>query len=202
MAWHCCCCSSLAATTSAAVVPAIYAAARYPDSFTATLNNLNVQSIGKPIIRGVSSRFRARIKSTESEVKSDPSSSDEIDCIGTGLNVECVVTPTDDLSKSPNEGSEESGETTSDLLELAGAALEWGLVISPFFFWGTAMVAMKEVLPKAGPFFVATFRLIPAGLLLIGFAASRGRAWPSGLKAWLSISAFALIDASCFQVPL
>ncbi|KAL8550055.1 hypothetical protein ACS0TY_008765 [Phlomoides rotata] len=199
MAWRCCCCSSLAATTSAAVVPAIYAAATNPDSFAATFRKLNVQSIGKPIIRGVAPRFRARIKSTERELNNDPSSSDEIDCIGTGLNVERVYTPTDDLSKNPKQGIEESRETTSDLLELAGAALEWGLLISPFFFWGTAMVAMKEVLPKAGPFFVATFRLIPAGFLLIGFAASRGRGWPSGLKAWLSISAFALIDASCFQ---
>ncbi|KAL8463588.1 hypothetical protein ACS0TY_034299 [Phlomoides rotata] len=69
---------------------------------------------------------------------------------------------------------------------------------SPFFFWGTGMVAMKQVLPKIGPYFVAESRLIPVGFLLIGFAASRGRGWPSGLNAWLSISAFAIIDASCF----
>ncbi|PKI45981.1 hypothetical protein CRG98_033621 [Punica granatum] len=61
------------------------------------------------------------------------------------------------------------------------------------------MVAMKEVLPKAGPFFVSAFRLIPAGLLLIGFASSQGRRPPSGLAAWLSIALFGLIDASCFQ---
>lgn len=61
------------------------------------------------------------------------------------------------------------------------------------------MVAMKEVLPKTGPFFVSSFRLIPAGVLLVGFAAVRGRPLPSGAMAWLSISIFALVDATCFQ---
>ncbi|KMS99675.1 hypothetical protein BVRB_1g021660 [Beta vulgaris subsp. vulgaris] len=61
------------------------------------------------------------------------------------------------------------------------------------------MVAMKEVLPKVGPFFVASFRLIPAGLLLIGYAGAKGRPLPSGFNAWFSISLFALVDASCFQ---
>lgn len=61
------------------------------------------------------------------------------------------------------------------------------------------MVAMKEVLPKAGTFFVAAFRLIPAGLLLITFASSQGRKLPSGFNAWVSIFLFALVDASCFQ---
>lgn len=73
------------------------------------------------------------------------------------------------------------------------------MLVSPFFFWGTAMVAMKEVLPKCGPFFVSAFRLIPAGFLLVGFAASRGRPLPSGFNAWVSISLFALVDATCFQ---
>lgn len=83
--------------------------------------------------------------------------------------------------------------------DLLSEIWEWALLVSPFFFWGTAMVAMKEVLPKTGPFFVSAFRLIPAGFLLVGFAASRGRKFPSGLNAWLSITLFALIDAACFQ---
>ncbi|CAK7337345.1 unnamed protein product [Dovyalis caffra] len=58
---------------------------------------------------------------------------------------------------------------------------------------------MKEVLPLTGPFFVASFRLIPAGLLLVAFAGFKGRPLPSGLTAWLSITLFALVDASCFQ---
>ncbi|XP_058779610.1 WAT1-related protein At3g02690, chloroplastic-like isoform X2 [Vicia villosa] len=85
------------------------------------------------------------------------------------------------------------------MLCLAEGLWEGTVLITPFFFWGTAMVAMKEVLPKYGPFFVSSFRLIPAGFLLVAFAASRGRPFPSGLNAWLSISLFAIIDAACFQ---
>lgn len=82
---------------------------------------------------------------------------------------------------------------------IAQLVWEWAVLISPFFFWGTAMVAMKEVIPKYGPFFVSAFRTIPAGFLLVAFAASRARPFPSGLTAWLSISLFALVDAACFQ---
>ncbi|KAG8373546.1 hypothetical protein BUALT_Bualt11G0035800 [Buddleja alternifolia] len=205
MAWSCCCYSSSPATTS---IPAIYAAANTTNRFTITLRKQyafsQLQSFRHPRVEFVCPNFRVRSKTTESELgKTDPSPSADIDCIGTGLDVECVFTPTDDdddgLSENPKQLSEESLVTTSSLFELAGAALEWGLLISPFFFWGTAMVAMKEVLPKTGPFFVSAFRLIPSGFLLIGFAASKGRSFPSGLSAWLSISAFALIDASCFQ---
>ncbi|XP_020971032.1 WAT1-related protein At3g02690, chloroplastic isoform X5 [Arachis ipaensis] len=90
----------------------------------------------------------------------------------------------------------EEGESLKCLAE---GLWELTVLVSPFFFWGTAMVAMKEVIPRTGPFFVSAFRLIPAGFLLIGFAASRGRPFPSGLNAWLSISLFALVDAACFQ---
>lgn len=112
-----------------------------------------------------------------------------LDCVGTGQDVECLVN--NEISTSPLGNSSKIG-----FLE---AALEWGLLISPFFFWGTAMVAMKEVLPKTGPFFVSAFRLIPAGLLLVGFAAFRGKRFPSGFNAWFSIAIFALVDAACFQ---
>ncbi|EXC20584.1 putative transporter [Morus notabilis] len=111
-------------------------------------------------------------------------SSSNVDCVGTGLDVECLV----------EQEAEEAKSWFSD-----SSWLEWAVVVSPFFFWGTAMVAMKEVIPKAGPFAVATFRLVPAGLLLIAFAASRGRPFPSGGRAWLSIALFALVDAACFQ---
>ncbi|GER34774.1 nodulin MtN21 /EamA-like transporter family protein [Striga asiatica] len=200
MAWTCCCSAAAAAaatTTCAAVAPAAGAHSR----LTITLRKQNFSSqlrySSRTRTRVFSSNFRARSRTSEKELEIEPSTpSDEIECIGTGSDVECVVSPNGDSSVNPNRLSEESG---SALLELAGVALEWGLLISPFFFWGTAMVAMKEVLPKTGPFFVAAFRLIPAGLLLVGFAASRGRGLPSGFNAWLSISAFALIDASCFQ---
>uniref|UniRef100_A0A6N2KD75 EamA domain-containing protein n=1 Tax=Salix viminalis TaxID=40686 RepID=A0A6N2KD75_SALVM len=94
--------------------------------------------------------------------------------------------------------STEKGETaTKSLIE---TITETAVLVSPFFFWGTSMVAMKEVLPLTGPFFVSSFRLIPAGLLLVAFAGFKGRPLPSGPTAWLTISLFALVDASCFQV--
>lgn len=113
-----------------------------------------------------------------------------IDCVGTGLDVECVASETDPLLPS-----QESEETKG----IQSVIWEWIVLVSPFFFWGTAMVAMKEVLPKAGPFFVAAFRLIPAGMLLVAFAAYKGRRLPSGFNAWISIAVFALVDAACFQ---
>ncbi|KAK8945009.1 WAT1-related protein [Platanthera zijinensis] len=61
------------------------------------------------------------------------------------------------------------------------------------------MVVMKEVIPKLGPFFVSAFRLIPAGAILIGFAAAKGRQQPVGLLAWISILLFGVVDGACFQ---
>ncbi|MCD9560088.1 hypothetical protein HAX54_018530 [Datura stramonium] len=140
----------------------------------------------------------SKTKATESGVEEKPSS--EVDCVVTGLDVECVVNPSEELSKDSNFRFQNvTGDEGVSSLELLGTILEWGLLISPFFFWGTAMVAMKEVLPKTGPFFVSAFRLVPAGLMLVGFAVSRGRNFPSGFTAWLSITLFALVDATCFQ---
>lgn len=126
--------------------------------------------------------------------KKNMESSSTVDCVETGTDVECLISPTD-----KEEIEQEQVEQDGQVMEL-GMLLEWAVLVSPFFFWGTAMVAMKEVLPKTGPFFVAAFRLIPAGLLLITFASSQGRKLPSGFNAWVSIFLFALVDASCFQV--
>ncbi|KAG6399907.1 hypothetical protein SASPL_141392 [Salvia splendens] len=119
MAVNCCGSSSFAATA------AIYAAARAPNTFTITLRRRNAfsQSIRNPINQIAPSNFLARSKATKSEFKTD---SDEIDCIGTGLDVECVIS---------EESEQVRGETRDTLVELA---LEWGLLISPVFFWGTA----------------------------------------------------------------
>ncbi|CAK9192698.1 unnamed protein product [Sphagnum jensenii] len=147
-----------------------------------------------------------------------------MECIGTGSDVECVVPLTDRESKVVGKfagramktsgwsgdmaSSSDRGQTILDnknnpegvvQVSVIDMVLETLLLISPFFFWGTAMVAMKGVLPKAGPLFVASFRLIPAGTLLIAFASSRGRKMPVGTSAWLAIALFGLIDASCFQ---
>lgn len=103
------------------------------------------------------------------------------------------------VTESEIEVESTSSSSSSDVSAEKLVPWEWGVLVSPFFFWGTAMVAMKQVLPKAGPFFVSSFRLIPAGLLIIAYAASRGRKQPSGFSAWLSIFLFALVDAACFQ---
>ncbi|XP_062107718.1 WAT1-related protein At3g02690, chloroplastic isoform X2 [Humulus lupulus] len=113
-----------------------------------------------------------------------------LECVGTGLDVECFV---------ESDQPQTQTQTQTQNQTMLEAAWELAVLVSPFFFWGTAMVAMKEVLPKAGPFFVSSFRLIPAGFLLIAFAASRGRPSPSGLSAWFSIALFGLVDATCFQ---
>jgi drug/metabolite transporter (DMT)-like permease len=73
------------------------------------------------------------------------------------------------------------------------------LAIAPFFLWGTAMVAMKGVIPHTTPFFMAGVRLVPAGILVLIAAALLGRCQPKGWKAWLWISLFALLDGAMFQ---
>jgi hypothetical protein len=102
-----------------------------------------------------------------------------MDCIGTGLDVECVVSFQEGDVNAPEkladrakdavvgQSKDEESEMEATLMESVLSTL---LLISPFFFWGTAMVAMKGILPKAGPMFVAATRLIPAGALLVGFA--------------------------------
>ncbi|KAF3444250.1 hypothetical protein FNV43_RR13940 [Rhamnella rubrinervis] len=148
---------------------------------------------------------------TTSGTETDPQESSslaDVDCVGTGLDVECLVSSPTSSSASSSSSSSEQTQTQSEtqnqtqqtLLPVSlEEAWEWAVLVSPFFFWGTAMVAMKEVLPKAGPFFVSAFRLIPSGFLLIAFAASRGRRFPSGILAWFSIAVFGLVDAACFQ---
>ncbi|KAG2548201.1 hypothetical protein PVAP13_9KG144800 [Panicum virgatum] len=117
-----------------------------------------------------------------------PAPADSLDCVGTGSDVECFA------------GDGEGDAAAPASLAAAGNELwEWASLVSPFFFWGTAMEAMKGVIPRTGPFFVAALRLLPAGALLVAFAAARGRKQPSGWEAWLAVAAFGLIDAACFQ---
>ncbi|KAL5982971.1 hypothetical protein ACLOJK_017051 [Asimina triloba] len=155
----------------------------------------------KPPLRLPRTRIRCRRPASEMD--------NSLDCIGTGSDVECVFVGEDssesdrllqpDASTSVSSFQIEADGGRADDLGFGYGALEWALLVSPFFFWGTAMVAMKEVLPKAGPFFVAAFRLIPAGAILIGYAVSRGRKQPSGIEAWVWILLFGAVDAACFQ---
>ncbi len=73
------------------------------------------------------------------------------------------------------------------------------LLIAPFFFWGTAMVAMKAVIPNTTPLFMAGVRLVPAGVLVLIVAAILGKPQPKGWIAWLWIGLFALVDGTMFQ---
>ncbi|BAY43588.1 hypothetical protein SAMD00079811_11680 [Scytonema sp. HK-05] len=73
------------------------------------------------------------------------------------------------------------------------------LLIAPFFLWGTAMVAMKGVIPHTTPLFMAGVRLIPAGVLILIAAALMGKPQPKGWLAWLWIALFALVDGTLFQ---
>ena len=73
------------------------------------------------------------------------------------------------------------------------------LLIAPFFLWGTAMVAMKGVIPHTTPLFMAGVRLVPAGILLLIATMLMGRPQPKGWAAWLWISLFAIVDGVLFQ---
>lgn len=73
------------------------------------------------------------------------------------------------------------------------------LLIAPFFLWGTAMVAMKGVIPLTTPLFMAGVRLLPAGFLVVIAATILKRPQPQGWKAWGWISLFAIIDGTMFQ---
>jgi drug/metabolite transporter (DMT)-like permease len=72
-------------------------------------------------------------------------------------------------------------------------------LVSPFFFLGTAMVVMKFIIPNTTPLFLAAFRLLPAGLLILLVAAYLKLPQPKTWQAWLWIGLFALVDGVMFQ---
>lgn len=61
------------------------------------------------------------------------------------------------------------------------------------------MVAMKGAIPHTTPLFVATLRLLPAGLLVLLAAWLQGRSGVRGWRAWLWVGLFALVDGALFQ---
>jgi drug/metabolite transporter (DMT)-like permease len=73
------------------------------------------------------------------------------------------------------------------------------LLVAPFLLWGTAMVAMKGVMPHTTPLFMAAIRLIPAGILVLIVSAISKRQQPQSWQAWVWIGIFALIDGTLFQ---
>lgn len=73
------------------------------------------------------------------------------------------------------------------------------VVIAPFFLWGTAMVAMKGVIPETTPLFLGGMRLLPAGILVVLAGMLLNRPQPKGWLAWGWITIFALVDGALFQ---
>jgi drug/metabolite transporter (DMT)-like permease len=72
-------------------------------------------------------------------------------------------------------------------------------LVAPFFFLGTSMVVMKAVIPSTTPLFLAGFRLVPAGLLILVLTLILRLPQPKSWKAWLWIALFSLIDGAMFQ---
>jgi drug/metabolite transporter (DMT)-like permease len=99
----------------------------------------------------------------------------------------------------------------SDMFSQSVASPIWQrlLMIAPFFLWGSAMVVMRDALAETTPLFIAILRLLPAGILVLAFRLWQGRGseaqsnlkpWhPKGLRGWLWVLAFALVDGTCFQ---
>ncbi|DBB03744.1 TPA: hypothetical protein ACH3X3_011052 [Trebouxia sp. C0006] len=110
------------------------------------------------------------------------------------------------FADQPDAGDKVSSREESDAVEqttslptLASQLASGLLLISPFFFWGTSMVAMKELAPHTSPIFVSAFRLLPAGVALVAWAAASGRKQPKGWEAWLACAIFGLVDGTAFQ---
>jgi drug/metabolite transporter (DMT)-like permease len=61
------------------------------------------------------------------------------------------------------------------------------------------MVAMKGTVPHTTPLFMASIRLVPAGLLILGSTVVMRKSQPQGWLAWLWIALFGLVDATLFQ---
>jgi len=72
-------------------------------------------------------------------------------------------------------------------------------LVAPFFFLGTAMVVMKFIIPHTTPLFLAAFRLLPAGVLILLLTTWLKLPQPKTWQAWLWIGIFALVDGAMFQ---
>jgi len=72
-------------------------------------------------------------------------------------------------------------------------------LVAPFFFLGTSMVVMKAVIPNTTPLFLAGFRLVPAGIIILLLTLVLKLPQPKTVTAWLWIALFALIDGAMFQ---
>eukprot|EP00890_Picochlorum_soloecismus_P004669 jgi/Picsp_1/5202/NSC_02565-R1_uncharacterized transporter sll0355-like len=118
---------------------------------------------------------------------------ESLSCYGTGSEVVCVMQDGDVEGKLEAQNKAVNEKSTGQ--QLVDAAL----LVSPFFFWGTSMVAMKELEPHTTPMLVAAWRLLPAGVVLLGWAQLKGNKGPSTPIGWLAVILFGIIDGTCFQ---
>ncbi|KAG7672929.1 putative WAT1-related protein [Nannochloris sp. 'desiccata'] len=129
----------------------------------------------------------------------DTNTADDLACYGVGAEVECVVPEYEINNLTNGNGSSSSKLSTTQERSSVAPFIDTLLLISPFFFWGTSMVAMKELGPHTTPLFLAAWRLIPAGIVLLLWAQATGRKQPSSSMAWLAVALFGLADGAMFQ---
>lgn len=84
-----------------------------------------------------------------------PSDGQHIDCVATGMDVQCFISDDDETAQAAAPGTAGCAPSTAAAPKTAAAAAASGeggplmqllgaaLLVSPFFFWGTSMVAMK-----------------------------------------------------------
>ena len=164
-------------------------------------------------VRGVAPRASEEDDSAAPPTTSTSSSSSaepELECVVVGMEAACVLSVDDDDDDDGESGGDASSTSSvarvgvgddddADAATGFAALLGGAALVSPFFLWGTSMVAMKTVLPATSPLFVASVRLVPAGAVLIAWAALNKRPWPNTANAWAAIALFGLVDGTMFQ---
>tara|TARA_Y100001968_G_scaffold333944_1_gene401579 strand:- start:18693 stop:19604 length:912 start_codon:yes stop_codon:yes gene_type:complete len=73
------------------------------------------------------------------------------------------------------------------------------LMLLPFALWGTAMAAMAPLIGTGGPFVVASFRLLPAGIVLLFSVPFLGRSLKISQNDLFWFLIFTAVDATLFQ---
>ena len=74
------------------------------------------------------------------------------------------------------------------------------LLIYDYHTYYYTIIIIQELAPHTSPIFVSAFRLLPAGVALVAWAAASGRKQPQGWQAWLACALFGLVDGTAFQV--
>lgn len=121
------------------------------------------------------------------------------ECYGTGMEVECVVPGLDMDAERPERDGSIDDDVSLPSSSVGSQMVEVALLVSPFFFWGTSMVAMKELAPHTTPMLVAAWRLLPSGAILLAWASATGSKGPSSAMGWFAVALFGLVDGACFQ---